>query len=250
VSNAIDYRPTLQTVTPEYHDIWVEVSEAPYLRSLDSVVLHCVTNCLPVKMYVAFPEGISATEYKKNIDESRKKGVGALEVISNRCIVIHEALLLSLLGVRSEDHRQFPPRYRSVLSTAETTFRNGDPAKGCSLVYDEIEGLSRRLARKIRSKNWWTRKASGPPTFKVDKDPWATIMETIISRADFTALPVKMKKGLVIRVAALTDVRNEAGHKPRNRAAAIARDRELRTRFETAVDVFRDFAGAARPLRI
>ena len=40
------------------------------------------------------------------------------------------------------------------------------------------------------------------------------------------------------------------GHKPKNRAARIKRDRELRTRFESAIDVLRDFANALRPLRI
>jgi len=90
------------------------------------------------------------------VDEARTKGVGVIEVSVSRCVVIHEALLLSLMGARSEDRRQFPSRYRSVLSTAEATFRNGDPAKGCALVYDEIEGLCRRLAKKIQNKKWWT----------------------------------------------------------------------------------------------
>jgi len=63
-------------------------------------------------------------------------------------------------------------------------------------------------------------------------------------------LGLELKKNLLIRVAALTDHRNDAGHKPKNRAALIARDRELRTRFEHAVDVLRDFANATRPLRL
>jgi len=76
------------------------------------------------------------------------------------------------------------------------------------------------------------------------------IMEVLIGRTNFNALPPGIKKNLLIRVAALTDVRNDAGHKPRNRAERMKRDRELRTRFESAVDVLRDFANAARPLRI
>ena len=105
-----------------------------------------------MRLYVAFPAGISATEYKQRVDEARSKGVGVLEVSPGKCSVVHEAQLLSLMGARSEDRSQFPPRFRSVLSTAESTFRNGDPAKGCSLVYDEIEGLARRLAKRIRTK--------------------------------------------------------------------------------------------------
>jgi hypothetical protein len=250
VSNDLDYRPTLQATAPEYYDFWIEVSETPYLISLDGVVLYCVTNCLPVKLYVAFPAGTSSTEYKKCADEARTKGVGLLEVSPGRCVVIHEALLLSLSGARSEDRSQFPARYRSVLSTAEATFRNGDPAKGCSLVYDEIEALSRRLARKIQKNNWWTHLSSGTPAFNADKDAWASVMDILINRTNFNALPPAAKKSLLMRVAALTDVRNDTGHKPKNRAARIKRDRELRTRFESAIDVLRDFVNALRPLRL
>jgi hypothetical protein len=251
VSNDLDYLPTLQANTPDHSDVWIEVSETPYLTSLDSAVLHCMKNCLPVKLYVAFPAGISATTYKKCTDEARTKGVGVLEVANGKCTVIHEALLLSLLGVRSEDRSQFPAKYRSVLSTAEATFRNGDPAKGCALVYDEIEALSRRLATKIKKNNWWTHLGSaGTPTLNFQKDAWASVMDTLMNRANFNALPPTAKKSLLMRVAALTDPRNETGHKPKNRAVHIQRDRELRTRFETAVDVLRDFAKAVGPLKI
>lgn len=249
-TSGLDYRPTLQAVTPEYHDLWIELSEAPYLTSLDGVVLHCVTNCLPVKLFVAFPVGISASEYKKKVDEARKKGVGAIEVSAGNCEVIHEALLLSLTGARSEDRSQFPLRYRSVLSTAEATFRNGDPAKGCAVVYDEIEKLSRRLAKKIAQKNWWTNVPAGPPRIRPDKDKWAPLIENLINRTNFNELPHDVSKNMLIRVAALTGSRNESAHKPKNRAAHIKRDRQLRTRFESAVDVLSDFANATRPLHI
>jgi hypothetical protein len=250
VDDEVDYRPTLQTTTPEFHDVWIEVSELPYLRSLDSVVLHCVTNSLPVKLYVAFPQGLAATEYKVNIDEARRKGVGAIEITGGKCHVIHEATPLSLGGVRSEDHKKFPARYRSSLSTAETTFRNGDAAKGSSIVYDDIENLSRRLAKKIHNQKLWKPKASGPPATNFDKDAWATIMDLLLNRAELTKLPNKINKNLLIRVAAMIEARNDAGHKPKTRADRIRRDRESRTRFETAVDVLRDFADATRPLRI
>jgi len=210
VSNDLGYRPTLQAPTSEFYDVWVEVSEAPYLSSLDSVVLHCMKNCLPIRLYVAFPAGVSSTEYKKGTDEARAKGVGILEVSAGKCTVIHEALLLSLLGTRSEDRSLFPPRYRSVLSTAEATFKNGDPAKGCSLVYDEIESLSRRLAKKIQANNWWTHASTqGPPAFDPERGSWASVMDILISRANFNSLPPKAKKNLLMRVAALTEVRND-----------------------------------------
>jgi hypothetical protein len=245
----IDYRPTFQTVSPEYHDVWVEIGEGPYLSSLDSVVLYCVTHSLPVKLYVGFQAGVSATEYKTKIDEARRNGVGAIEVVAGNCVVIHEAVLLSLSGVRLEDRKKFPPKYRSNLSTAEGTFKNGDPAKGCSLVYDEIEALSRKMTKKVVAKGWLKPTSVWPPRLDIEKAPWANVMETLIERADFSQFPAGLKRGMLIRVAAVTDLRNETGHKPRSREDRMRRDRELRTRFESSMDLLRDFIAATRSLR-
>jgi hypothetical protein len=250
VAYEIEYRPTLQAVTPEHHDVWIEVSEGPYLSSLDSVVLYCVTNCLPVKLYVAFPAGVPTAEYKSKIDEARRKGVGAIEVAVKKSVVIHEAVLLSLSGVRLEERKNFPVKYRSNLSTAEATFRNGDPAKGCSLVYDEIEARSRRLAKKAVEKNWLKGGAVWPPRLDIEKAPWAVVMETLIENVDFARLPPNSRKSMLIRISAVTEPRNEAGHKPKTRAHRMKRDRELRTRFESAVDLLRDFINASRSLRL
>lgn len=246
----IEYRPTLRAISKDCHDTWIEVSETPYLQSLDGPVLHCVANSKPVKLYVAFPSGAPTSEYKKRIDEARSKGVGAIEVTANGCTVIHEARLLSLEGVRCEDRKKFPPRYRAALSSAETTFKNGDPAKGCAIVYDEIEALSRRLAKKVQTEKWYSKKATAIPAMKTEKENWAPMMEALLRESDQNKFPKDLNKSLLMRVAALTAVRNDSGHKPKDRAAQAKRDRELRTRFESAVDVLRDFADAAKTLRI
>jgi hypothetical protein len=158
--------------------------------------------------------------------------------------------LLSLSGVRLEERKNFPVKYRSNLSTAEATFRNGDPAKGCSLVYDEIEARSRRLAKKVVQKGWLKGGAAWPPKLDIEKAPWAVVMETLIENVDFARLPPNSRKSMLIRISAITELRNEAGHKPKTRAARMKRDRELRTRFESAVDLLRDFINGSRSLRL
>ena len=249
VEDELEYRPTFRAVTPEHYEVWIEINDDPYLSSLDNIVLFCVQNCIPVKLYVGFRAGLSATEYKNKVDESRKKGVGAIEVAGEKCTVIHEAVLLSLAGVRLEERTKFPVRYRSNLSTAEATFKNGDPAKGCSLVYDEIEALSRRLTRKVVDKGW-LRGGLAWPNLNIEKAAWANVMETLIDRIDLTQLPPSLKKHMLIRVSGLTEIRNESGHKPKSRVDRMRRDRELRTRFESAVDLLRDFIDATRSLRL
>jgi hypothetical protein len=247
----LEYRPTLQAVTSEFHEVWVEINELPYPASVTPVVLYCMQKSLPVKLYVGFRRGVPEAEYKKQIDAARKCGVGAIEVSDEGgCEVIHEATLQSLTGLRPVDRKRFPVRLRSALARAETTFKTGDPAKGCSIVYDEIEGLSRKLALKIDREGWWTASSTPAPRFKINT-PWATVMDSILGRTDFNKLPPKLRDKVILRrVAALTGYRNEASHRPRNRNDRLRRDRELRTRFESAVDVLHDFADGARPLRL
>jgi hypothetical protein len=84
---------------------------------------------------------------------------------------------------RTNQRGEFPPRYRSALADAENTFRNGSPAQGCLLVQQEIEQLSRRIARKTQTKNLWRPLKPGEraPRFS-DKTAWARV--TCFNRTD------------------------------------------------------------------
>lgn len=251
--DGLDYRPTLRADGPDFRQIWIEVSDVPYVGSLDPVVLHCIKCGLPVELYVAFPDGVQSPEYKRLSDQARSNGVGVIEVSTNKCDIIHQALPLSLLGVRAEDKMQFPRKYRSVLFDAEKTYRNGNPVEACLLIYKEIEGISRRLAAKIAAKNWW-KSTSIPAVAKLHPEkpstPWSKIINTMVEHADFANKVPGVNAGLIMRVGALVDSRNQSGHKPKSRADRIKRDREQRTRFETAVDVLLDLSNAVKSLRI
>lgn len=52
------------------------------------------------------------------------------------------------------------------------------------------------------------------------------------------------------RIHGVTPHRNESGHKPANEELLKKRDRELRTRFESAVDLLGDLIVAVKPLRV
>jgi hypothetical protein len=222
-------------------------SETPYYQFLDSVVLDCVRLGLPVKLYVAFPTSAEAPQYKSLVDRARKNGVGVLEITPTGGQIIHEALSLSLWGLRRTDRQRFPVKYRSSLSEADSIFLNGSPEKGCAKIYDEIEALIRRIAKKTSAKGFW--KNPVPAGTKLDKDPWARILKLLLDNLDFKKTG-SLNAGLLSRVQGVTDHRNDTGHKPKTRAALIKRDRELRTRFEHAVDLFLDLIKAASFLHV
>ena len=137
------------------------------------------------------------------------------------------------------------------MADAVTTFRNGSPSQGCHLVYQEVESLSRKLAKKTKSKALWRALKPGekPPKVNLDTGPWAKVMEVLIEHLDYGKCP-SPGKPLLIQVAALTSHRNDTGHKPATRAALTNRDQTARTRFEHVSDLLVDFIRACAAFRL
>jgi hypothetical protein len=244
----LGYRPTLHVQTKDHYILCVDVHETPYSSVLDSVVLDCVRRALPVKLYVAFPEGKAQTEYKKNVDRARQNGVGVLEVKATGIQVIHEALALSLAGVREIPTKSFPAKYRATLAHAETTFRSGSPVEGSLVIYTEVEALSRKLAKKTQKKGMWRALKGTEKVPKLsDKTAWQKVIETEIDFIDREKCP-SITKPLLGRILSVAPHRNSTGHKPKNRKELITRDKELKTRFESAVDLLKELIDAGKPL--
>jgi len=250
IGPTLQYRPTLQALTGERYILCVEVSESPYPALLEHVVLDCVTQGLPVKLYVAFPSNPLPADYKARVDRARAHGIGVLEVSPNLTQLIHPSLPLSLTSLRPRPKNEFPARYRAVLAEAETTFKNGSPAQGCMLVHQEIEQLSRKIAKKTQAKALWRglRPGEKAPRYS-GKTAWSRVMEILIDHLD-SAKCSQPDRSLLNRIAGMTTHRNDGGHKPENLKALIKRDRELRTRFETAVDTLFDLIHQSRHLRV
>jgi hypothetical protein len=250
IGPTLQYRPTLQTMTSDHYYLCVELSESPYPALLEPVVLDCVTQGLPVKLYVAFPSDPLPPDYKARVDRARAHGIGVLEISPNQTQLIHTSLPLSLVGLRPRPNREFPPRYRSALAAAENTFKNGSPAQGCMLIHQEIEQLSRKIAKKTQAKGLWRslKPNEKAPRFS-EKTAWARVMEIVIDHLDFSKCPTP-DKSLLNRIAGMTTHRNDGGHKPDSLKALVKRDREVRTRFENAVDTLFDLIQQSRHLRI
>ncbi|SRR6266568_2296115 len=246
----IGFATTLHGLTTDFHYLCVEVSETAYSLPLDAFVLDCKNRIVPVRLYVVMPKGGNDKDFKANLKRARTNGVGIVEVDSTGGTVIQEALSLSLTGVRQIDPSEFPAKYRIPMGQAQSTFFNGDPAKGCSHLYDEIEALCRAIAKKLNRHSMWQskKKATG---IDFDKDPWASVVQFTMKRIDrSTAKCPLMDNGLFNRILGITPHRNEAGHKLTSQKALMARDRQLRTRFEYATDILRELIVASKPLRV
>jgi hypothetical protein len=241
----IDFRPTFKAQTHDFHMLCVEVAESIYNNSLDSFALACLTHALPVQLYVAVPKDIQDQDYPKKLKSAQRAGVGIIEVDGSSGRVIQSAVSFSIGALRPVVVTDFPAKYRQSVQQAEQTFRSGQPVKACSLIYDELESACRRLAARCEKAKLWKR-----GKLNIDKAPWAMLMESLqtLNRNDARSKPVT--KALINRVSGVTEMRNDSGHKPHNQRTLIKRDLELRTRFEGAVDLLRDFVEAGKKLKI
>jgi len=250
ISDEIDRRPTLQANGPGFLHLCVEVSESPYPVGLESFVTDCITQSRPIRLFVAVPAGQDTSDYRKQVNHAKGRGVGVLEVSGHKVVKLHDALPFTLVGVRGIDLAKFPHKYRYQLSVAENTFRSDNPSKGCGMLYDEIEALSRNIAKKTRSMLLWRALKPGEkaPRIDLDKGNWAIVLTTLMDHLDFKrAKP--LNTALLARVLGITPHRNDASHLG-TLDARVKRDRELRTRFESATDLLYDLVTAARRFRV
>jgi hypothetical protein len=242
----ISFRPTFLTKTDDQYLLCIEISDNIYNNTLDSVVLSCRDKGLPIKLMVAVPRSSTTdSQYAAKLKSAKIAGVGILEVDGQSGDIVQQPLALSLAGVRRIDTSKFPRQYRQPLQQAYQTFRDGEPSKACSLVYDELEATCRRVAAKaVKSKVYAT-------PLKISTCSWAELLRNMdrqINRKDARAKPIT--SDLLARIIGVTGHRNASGHKPKTVTELVKRDQALRTRFETAVDLLDELIDASRPLKI
>src|SRR6266550_4128154 len=139
--------PTFHATMPDHHTLWVEVSNRPYPAHLDGIVTDCMQHGFPVRLVVAIPEGSKGKVFHEDLARARMKGVGVIAVEGNDGQILANSLSLSLTGVHPIARAEFPAKFRYQLSQAESTFRAGNPAKGCDDLYGIVEDVSRKIAK-------------------------------------------------------------------------------------------------------
>jgi hypothetical protein len=251
IHDDVDYRPTLSGQTRDFHILCVEVSECAYPRVLDSAVMDMRRVGLPVRLFVAMPTGVTDPDFQRNLKKAKDHSVGIVQVGSSGENMSVEALSQSLAGLRYFASKDFPPKYRQEIDTALSTFLNGNPSQGCNTIYSEIEDLTRRMAKKADGRGYWRTVRHSIRGVDFQNGPWARVVEKL--RNEFNRSSANcpdLSVALWNRVAGITGHRNDTVHKPKNRASLIKRDKQLRTRFETAMDILAELITASKPLKV
>jgi len=228
--------------------VCVDVTDAGYTTTLDDFVLSCQEFGLPVRMIVAAQSTINANLYREMVQNCKKRSVGIFQIENDHISVLLTPLSQSLAGLRKHDPESFPPKYRQSLSLARETYLGGDPSKGCGHVYDELESATRKLAEAIDRKGMWTKDGQGI-NINLQMDSWSKVLTHVnnnIARSKLKNKGRTLTKSLLSQIQGVTPFRNESGHKPKTKRQLVNRDKRLRTRFETAVDLLEDLLEAIK----
>lgn len=242
-------RPTLHAKSRDQAFICAEFLEAGcFSLNIERFVSACKAKQLPVRLFVVFPEGAKSKDFGKDFRAAREHGVGVISVSeAGEVNVLAEPISITLSGLRKIDPKAFPAKYKGDLMSAQQTYLNGNPAKGCAAVYDIIEALTRRVAAKLHSQAWVAAWSSRAPRF--EKAAWFKLADDIYRTLDFNRVP-RQERTLWAKIVSLTNLRNESGHEPKTMKERVARDKELRTRFEDATDVLRKLIEATKDLAV
>lgn len=246
----VSFRPTFHGKLPDRHLLCVEVSETPLPPGIHEFIIQARNQSLPARLWVVIPKGILPAVDVRALGFLRDNGVGLMEIEDARkaTVLSGPPLSISLTGLRQFRLTEFPGKYRDDIRLAIDTFRNGNPAKGCAALYDIIEALTRKLAVKASKIPGGVRH---PLTMDFAKANWLPLLEALRKEIDRQALGCpNLTIQLFNRLIALTDYRNDTGHKPKNLKQLRTRDRQLRTRFESACDELQNLIRASAPLRL
>ncbi len=250
IEDSIEYRPTFYSQTTDFYVLCVDVSEKIYNPTRWNFVTDCEKSGRPIKLYVSIPD-THYSDFDSDLKKAKKNGIGVLEVNANCQTVIQQPLALSLTGLRSFDKTQFPHKYRQAIVNAEETFKNGDPNKACSSIYDEIEALTRKIAIKSYNSGKWKTTLQDPSILE-ERMAWAKLIEHLrdnINRLQPSPYAC-LKDALISSIHGLTPLRNQSSHKAKSKKKLQTRDLQLRTRMESAIDILQELIKATNKLHI
>ncbi len=252
ISRDLSYIPTIFAQSNSHYMICADVDESNvFNHARRYFISECEKRSLPVKFSIIVPKENVTASTLREISEAKRYGIGVFlaDLETGSVELINQALSLSLTGLRMFDKSTFPRKYRENIKISEEVYRT-DPNKACSLIYDEIEALTRKIAVKTHQLNLWRTPLAD--INRLYKMPWSSVIDEFQKNVDRQGgtLCAPFTNTLLAKVLGVTTYRNESGHRPASKSALITRDTQLRTRMESAVDLLLELVNAAKVLRI
>ena len=246
-------RPTWQATTRQYYRLCIEIRASLTTSAFNDFVTACVINCYPVHLWVVLPQNVGVASLGKQLKEAKDRGIGVAHVIEDGTIhVHHEAVSLSLFGLRKTERSGLSRAQWETISRAENLFFGGNPEGACQDIGQQIEDVTRKFAVESFNLNCWDPKARAPSQalFTGNWDPMLEKLERDIIPKEVQKKFPDFKKHHVTRARATTSDRNLVSHPPKTLKERIARDSALRTKYENMRDVLVAWCAVARAFKL
>lgn len=249
-------KPTWQATMSGGYLLCVEVRETPFSTSLYEFVTKCASRGLPIRLWVALPQGAAAPTFNSELKQARDAGVGVVQIADDGSAhYFHRPVSLSLFGLKTTDLKTVPKGQRDEVKTAESTFLDGTPTQGCQAICQALEQVTREFAEHTFNQGWWKQPlgAKNLNAHFFQAKPWADVLEEMENRIDVGKVRAKsnsFSKHSIVKARGHTDWRNKVSHKPTTFQKLKERDAKLRTMFEATRDVLLEWYAIAKPLKL
>lgn len=246
-------RPTWQGTTRQYYRLCIEVRASLVTNQFNDFVTACVINAYPVHLWVALPQDVGISSLGKQLKEAKERGIGVAHIVEDGTIhVHHEAVSLSLFGLRKTERTGLTRAQWETIVRAENLFLGGNPEGACQDIGQQIEDITRKFAKESFDLNCWDPKAHAPAPglFTGNWDPMLEKLERDIIAKEVQKKFPEFKKNYVTRARAITSDRNLMSHAPKNLKERIRRDAALRTKYENMRDVLVTWCAVARKFKL
>lgn len=248
-------KPTYHATLKNKYTLCVEVSELPFSNSIKAFAAECGKESRLIKLFVVVPRA-GGPDFPTLFKDAKSYGIGVIELNESGHNQLCGALAFSFFGLRRLDVKEYPAEKRDVLRQALSTFLDGSPEMGCQTLFSTLENLTRKFAIRTEAEGWWRTPVKDEPgrlARDLTKDPWAKVLSDLDHFLEFKPCKARCKDWnhtLVSQARAMTDLRNLTGHVPSTPKKIVERDKKLRTWFEHAGDVLKNWYDVTKPLKL
>lgn len=249
-------KPTWQATMGGGYRLCIDVRETPFSNSLYAFVSQRAARGMPIRLWVAVPQGAAVPTFNVELKQARDVGVGVVQIAEDGSgHEFHRPVALSLFALKKTNLKAVPKLGREEIKTAESTFLDGTPDQACQALCQAIELLTRQFAEYTFGQGWWRQPAGARKINSkfFQTHPWAAMLEEMEVRVDVQKVRLKcapFSKQSIVKVRGQTDWRNSLSHKPKTFKQLQARDAKLRTMFEATRDLLLEWLLIAKILKL
>lgn len=233
INSDLQWVPTYFWKTPNGY-IACEVNARPlpkpltqYWGEISSLGLYCR---LIVVVPEPGPDGLSLSEYRKDIKKLKELGIGCVCVNNDNTTTIENQGVPIPAQITAPNYSRFKAKLRPIIKHAFDVYMGGDPRLGVQDLGQVIENITFRLADQAIRKGSFR---SGGYGIGMTTYPWGNLLDAMTRERVIDC-------GVLGRCRAFAPDRNSCSHRPRTIAQARSLCSHIKGYFEQSLRILED----------